>query len=260
MQGVAPRIRIGACALVWLLTTPVAHAQDLNSPFPPGDEDAAPAHAYWGPHPDGQGGWCPLEGAHTHAYLPFDPYLFTQQGDEYYFIGDPSDFGYTGALYDYYGVHPIEVVYGGDTALRLAITTTSGRPAPTFMPVTGGIGMVAPSRLGFTSIGRATAITIGRCTRAIRDALGACTLGTRFRGLARRWLATRPTRERRRLARAGTFGRHRLHPDRVGAPRRALPWVTRLSAHRSRRAVPIPLQRRQAAGVVGDDARLRHPS
>jgi hypothetical protein len=113
MQGVAQRIRIGACALVWLFMTPVAHAQDLNSPFPPGDEDAAPAHEYWGPHPDGQGGWCPIEGVHAHAYLPFDPYLFTQQGDVYYFIGDPSDFGYAGPLYDYYGVHPIEVVYGG---------------------------------------------------------------------------------------------------------------------------------------------------
>jgi len=69
---------------------------------------------YYGAHPDGAGGWDPTEGAHTHDYPPFDPYLFTQENGYYYFIGDPADFGYAGNdLYPYYGPHPIALVYGG---------------------------------------------------------------------------------------------------------------------------------------------------
>jgi len=72
------------------------------------------AYWYYGPHPDGAGGWDPTEGAHTHDYPPFDEYLFTQENGYYYFIGDPADFGYEGNdLYGYYGVHPIALAYGG---------------------------------------------------------------------------------------------------------------------------------------------------
>jgi hypothetical protein len=69
---------------------------------------------YFGPHPDGQGGWDPTEGPHAHDAPPFDPYLFTQENGYYYFIGDPVDFGYGGNdVYGYYGGHPIALVYGG---------------------------------------------------------------------------------------------------------------------------------------------------
>jgi len=69
---------------------------------------------YYGPHPDPYGGWDPTEGAHAHDYGPTDEYLYTQENGYYYFIGDPSDFGYTGDdLYGYYGVHPIALPYGG---------------------------------------------------------------------------------------------------------------------------------------------------
>jgi len=71
-------------------------------------------YTYFGPHPDGQGGFDATEGAHTHDYAPFDPYLFTQENGYYYFIGDPVDFGYAGNdVYGYYGPHPIALPYGG---------------------------------------------------------------------------------------------------------------------------------------------------
>ena len=71
---------------------------------------------YWfyGPHPDGAGGWCSDPAAHSHEYPPFDEYLFTQENGYYYFIGDPADFGYgQDDLYGYYGSHPIALAYGG---------------------------------------------------------------------------------------------------------------------------------------------------
>src|SRR5262249_54792372 len=68
---------------------------------------------FYGPHPDGEGGWDPTEGAHEHEYAPFDPYLFTQENGYYYFIGDPGDFGYGGNdLYPYFGPHPVALAYG----------------------------------------------------------------------------------------------------------------------------------------------------
>ena len=79
--------------------------------------DYAPADGqYWfyGAHPDGQGNWCAIQGAHSHDYPAFDEYLFTQENGYYYFIGDPADFGYQGDdLYGYYGAHPIALAYGG---------------------------------------------------------------------------------------------------------------------------------------------------
>jgi hypothetical protein len=71
-----------------------------------------------GPHPvdtsvAGGSAWDDTQGAHYHFYGPFDLRLFRLEGGCYYFVGDPADFGYQGAVYSYYGAHPILNEYGG---------------------------------------------------------------------------------------------------------------------------------------------------
>jgi uncharacterized membrane protein YgcG len=90
-------------------------------PIPPGVESAPASGAggsycYGGPHPvdtraAGGSAWDDAQGPHTHFYPPFDMRLFTLREDGcYYFTGDPTDFGYSGQTWGYYGAHPI---YGG---------------------------------------------------------------------------------------------------------------------------------------------------
>jgi hypothetical protein len=81
---------------------------------------AAPGgqYCYAGPHPVDTRvapgpAWDASEGAHLHPYPPFDLRLFTLRDNCYYFIGDPSDFGYRGQTYNYYGAHPVLDDYGG---------------------------------------------------------------------------------------------------------------------------------------------------
>jgi hypothetical protein len=57
--------------------------------------------------------WDGTQGRHIHGYPPFDLRLFSFQNGCYYFIGDPTDFGYVGQSYSYYGAHPILATYGG---------------------------------------------------------------------------------------------------------------------------------------------------
>lgn len=71
---------------------------------------------YHGPHPvawDHGGGFCNLAGEHDHDYPVFDANLYRQTSGSVYFVGDPADFGYSGASYAYAGVHPIAATYGG---------------------------------------------------------------------------------------------------------------------------------------------------
>jgi hypothetical protein len=96
--------------------TPMGYAQQPGGRGVVQQNDYDQAGEYWfyGPHPDGQGGWDPTEGAHSHDYPPFDSYLFTQENGYFYFIGDPADFGYANNdLYNYYGEHPIPIADGG---------------------------------------------------------------------------------------------------------------------------------------------------
>src|SRR5262249_52925201 len=91
---------------------------------PPSDPDPGDAQPVGGPygyvgiHPipyQVGGGFCTLTGPHQHPYQPFDAYLFRQVNGYYYFVGDPSDFGYGAAgqsLYWYRGEHPIPAEYG----------------------------------------------------------------------------------------------------------------------------------------------------
>ena len=58
------------------------------------------------PQHDG-GGFCYIGVPHVHAYAPGDPRMFRKHDDDYYFVGDPTPFGYDGPKYSYYGAHPI---------------------------------------------------------------------------------------------------------------------------------------------------------
>ena len=96
--------------------------QDPSYPpqdYPPQDyppQEATPQYGYVGPHPepyDYGSGACYQQGAHFHAYAPFDQYLFRESGGYFYFVGDLGDFGYTGQLWGYQGNHPFPVEYGG---------------------------------------------------------------------------------------------------------------------------------------------------
>jgi hypothetical protein len=63
-------------------------------------------------------GFCYIDVPHFHDYQPSDARLYRQVDGQYYFVGDPSPFGYEGPRHSYYGAHPIadvEVHFGRPT-------------------------------------------------------------------------------------------------------------------------------------------------
>ncbi len=52
-------------------------------------------------------GFCDIDVPHFHDYPPSDPRLYRQVDGQYYFVGDPTPFGYDGPRYSFYGPHPI---------------------------------------------------------------------------------------------------------------------------------------------------------
>jgi hypothetical protein len=63
-------------------------------------------------------GFCDIDVPHFHDYPPSDPRLYRQVGGQYYFVGDPTPFGYDGPRYSFYGPHPIadvNVTFGAPT-------------------------------------------------------------------------------------------------------------------------------------------------
>jgi len=52
-------------------------------------------------------GFCDIDVPHFHDYPPSDPRLYRQVDGQYYFVGDPTPFGYEGPRYSFYGPHPI---------------------------------------------------------------------------------------------------------------------------------------------------------
>jgi hypothetical protein len=63
-------------------------------------------------------GFCDIDVPHFHDYPPSDPRLYRQVDGQYYFVGDPTPFGYEGPRYSFYGPHPIadpSVQLGGPT-------------------------------------------------------------------------------------------------------------------------------------------------
>jgi hypothetical protein len=63
-------------------------------------------------------GFCDIDVPHFHDYGPSDPRLYREVNGQYYFVGDPTPFGYEGPRYSFYGPHPIadvNVQFGGPT-------------------------------------------------------------------------------------------------------------------------------------------------
>jgi hypothetical protein len=98
-------------------------------------------YCFEGPHPvDSQVvpgvTWDATGGRHIHPYPPFDLRLFTLRNGCYYFIGDPTDFGYAGESYSYYGAHPILDIYGGGWCFMIGPHRHFWRPwSPLFATV-----------------------------------------------------------------------------------------------------------------------------
>ncbi|HVV17584.1 MAG TPA: hypothetical protein VHH90_10300 [Polyangia bacterium] len=63
-------------------------------------------------------GFCDIDVPHFHDYPPSDPRLYRAVGGQYYFVGDPTPFGYDGPRYSFYGPHPVadaNVTFGTPT-------------------------------------------------------------------------------------------------------------------------------------------------
>ena len=115
-------------------------------PIPP-FVDSAPVQAagggycFEGPHPVDSRvepgiTWDSTPGRHMHGYPPFDLRLFNVQNGCYFFIGDPTDFGYAGDTYSYYGAHPILGGYGGGWCFMIGPHRHFWRPwSPLFVTV-----------------------------------------------------------------------------------------------------------------------------
>ena len=115
-------------------------------PIPPYAEGpAVPApgggYCFEGPHPvdsrvEPGVTWDATPGRHIHGYPPFDLRIFNFQNGCYYFIGDPTDFGYAGDTYSYYGAHPILGSYGGGWCFMIGPHRHFWRPwSPMFVTV-----------------------------------------------------------------------------------------------------------------------------
>jgi hypothetical protein len=98
-------------------------------------------YCFEGPHPvDSQVvpgvTWDATSGRHVHPYPPFDLRLFNLENGCYYFIGDPTDFGYAGETYNYYGAHPVLDTYGGGWCFMIGPHRHFWRPwSPLFVTV-----------------------------------------------------------------------------------------------------------------------------
>jgi hypothetical protein len=107
-------------------------------PIPPNVEGAplaAPGggFCYAGPHPvdnrvAGGPAWDEAQGPHLHFYAPVDLRLFTLHDGCYYFVGDPTDFGYHGTTFQYYGAHPVLEAYGGGWCFMIGGHAHAWRP------------------------------------------------------------------------------------------------------------------------------------
>jgi hypothetical protein len=146
---------------VFLAAAPDVRAQDPGEAYVQADQLPAPygpppippnveaqpmagpggGYCYGGPHPvdtrvAAGSAWDNAQGPHTHFYAPFDMRLFTVRDGCYYFIGDPSDFGYSGQTYSYYGAHPVLETYGGGWCFMIGAHAHLWQPwSPFFVSV-----------------------------------------------------------------------------------------------------------------------------
>ena len=73
---------------------------------------------YYGYHPHSptnnpHGGFCYINGAHSHAWAPYNQHLYVWHDGYYYWTGDPSPWGYQYTTYAYYGHHPLPHYFSG---------------------------------------------------------------------------------------------------------------------------------------------------
>jgi hypothetical protein len=107
----------------------------------PAVQTSGGGYCFEGPHPvdsrvEPGSTWDATQGRHIHGYPPFDLRLFSFQNGCYYFIGDPTDFGYAGDSYSYYGAHPILATYGGGWCFMIGPHRHFWRPwSPLFVTV-----------------------------------------------------------------------------------------------------------------------------
>jgi hypothetical protein len=94
------RLAVALGFMTWLGLSAVAEARVVR---------------YHSRHPlPGKGaGFCYIDVPHIHAFAPVEPRLYRVHDDEYYFVGDPTPYGYEGDHYSFYGPHPVaEVEFG----------------------------------------------------------------------------------------------------------------------------------------------------
>jgi hypothetical protein len=104
------RMRSGMRAFTLLVVLAVASAT--------ADADRAKQVRYVGMHPIPKaagGGLCDIEGPHVHIYAA-DKLQYREHDGAYFFVGDPTAYGYKGTRYAYKGNHPVHVdlVVGGE--------------------------------------------------------------------------------------------------------------------------------------------------
>jgi hypothetical protein len=71
---------------------------------------------YYGYHPIPEaynGGFCERDDLHQHEYAPVEVELYNVADGVYYFVGDPSVYGYVVNLYWYEYHHPVPTYWGG---------------------------------------------------------------------------------------------------------------------------------------------------
>lgn len=117
------------------------------APIPPEVEEAPVAatsggYCFAGPHPADTRvaagpAWDETQSNHIHNYPPFDLRLFRLQNGCYHFIGDPSDFGYRGQTYQYYGAHPVMAGHGGGWCFMIGGHAHWWRPWSSLFVVAG---------------------------------------------------------------------------------------------------------------------------
>ncbi len=73
-----------------------------------GTSEAKHRHSkFWSKNPLPGGHFCYVETVHEHPFGPPEPRLYRTVGGAFYFVGDPTPFGYTGPQFAYYDPHPI---------------------------------------------------------------------------------------------------------------------------------------------------------
>ena len=92
---------------------------------------------FYGGHPVPEthgGGWCNDNAKHFHSFAPEDYYLYSEYDGNLYFIGDPSDFGYSGKTVQYWDHHRIDVRTNNSTVVTVGYCYIPGPHTHNYAP------------------------------------------------------------------------------------------------------------------------------